>query len=200
MGAVQTPPRTNNALIDSDDAMPSAVRTLTREQKEWKVSEVNTSAVPGASGAHCLIFDSDTVVRRCWAYPEAWSELGDDALWALLDSTTARVTSAAWQQMVETSRAIASETSALWDKTRILGERHDELLRSCQASRDTMLAAIGNYAESLKRSGVAPETAIVLIKDALRDGLGGEAKCEEPEGASRLREGVAWGIKAYYAA
>ena len=180
--------------------MSGVVRTLTREQKDWKISEVNTAAVPGASSGHCLIFDSDTVVRRCWLYPRDWSELGDDALWALLDIRSPLMSPAAWRKTVATAKEVTSENYALRGDNRALRERHNELLDSCRESLETMMSAVGHYAVSLKQSGVAPETAIVLIKDALRDGLGGEAKCEEPEGALRLRDGVAWGIKAYYAA
>lgn len=81
-----------------------------------------------------------------------------------------------------------------------LRSEREAVLAACQRSRDAMLGAIQSFAGLLRRQSVTPETAVVLIKDALRDGLGGVARCEEPDGAKLLGEGVARGIESYYAA
>ena len=63
-----------------------------------------------------------------------------------------------------------------------------------------MLLAVAQYVATLKQSGITPEVTIVLVKDAIRDGLGGTAQAEEPAGAALMGDGVAHAIKAYYAA
>jgi hypothetical protein len=38
----------------------------------WNVAEVDTTGLPGAQAAACLLFDGDIGVRRVWDYPAAW--------------------------------------------------------------------------------------------------------------------------------
>jgi len=170
------------------------VRTLERDQLQWRVYEVSTLAVPGAPVPRCLIFDSDAVVRRCWTYPDNWAGLDDQALWSLLAVTAARRTTT-----LPSTPLPAPESQQHRDPSQALHDERDELLRSCRESHDALLAAVGRYAIGLKNSGLTPELALVLVKEAIRDGLGGAAQAEEPDGVALMGDGVAHAIKAYYA-
>lgn len=161
--------------------------------------EVNTLAAPGASVPRCLIFDSDAVVRRCWTYPPHWAELDDQALWALA-AVASRRPALPVAHDTAASESLAAQPSERRDAVPAPGEERDELLRSCRATHDALLDAVGRYAAGLKHSGLAPELAIVLVKEAIRDGLGGAARAEEPDGVVLMGDGVAHAIKAYYAA
>ncbi len=196
-----------------------AVRTLQQEEAQWRVYEVSTESVPGAVAARCLIFDSEATVRRCWVYPDDWYTLSDDALWALLVTQQVRrytppvhdsvppthpaITAAA--ETVATAQALAAEARSILDTNRALRRQRDELLTSCRESncresRAALLAAVGHYTASLKQSGASPELALVLVKEAIRDGLGGEAKCEDVTAAALLNAGMTHAIETYYAA
>ena len=61
-GPSVAPPRGEAYVLDA-----SGVR--------WRVSEVSGRAVPGARGETCLVFESDTAIRRVWHYPPTWREL-----------------------------------------------------------------------------------------------------------------------------
>lgn len=52
--------------------------------EHWTVREVDTTAVPGARGARCLIFDSGSIARRLWNYPRDWGALPPGALLRLI--------------------------------------------------------------------------------------------------------------------
>jgi hypothetical protein len=41
----------------------------------WRVTEVSGQQVPGARGDACLVFESDTAIRRVWEFPPSWREL-----------------------------------------------------------------------------------------------------------------------------
>jgi len=194
----------------------SPVRTLERDQLQWRVYEVSTLAVPGAPVPRCLIFDSDAVVRRCWIYPADWAKLDDEALWTLLSDSTKRPAATVHTmpatgtpldeivqstvELIATSRSLASESRLLRDSNRALREERKALLESCHESRAALFEAVARYAIGLKNSGMPPELTIVLVKDAIRDGLGGAAQAEEPDGVALMGDGVAYAIKAYYAA
>ncbi len=47
---------------------------------EWRVTEVPAAAVPAAKGPACLVFHSDTAIRRVWRYPANWRQLSDTEL------------------------------------------------------------------------------------------------------------------------
>jgi len=49
----------------------------------WSAHEVAAGAVPWAHGPRCLLFGSETVVRRVWDYPPDWRALSDAELEAL---------------------------------------------------------------------------------------------------------------------
>ena len=49
----------------------------------WSVHEVAAGAVPWARGPRCLLFRSETAVRRVWHYPLDWRSLPDAELEAL---------------------------------------------------------------------------------------------------------------------
>jgi hypothetical protein len=58
-------------------------RVLRRGDDTWLVREMNSEHVPGARAAHCLICESNSVVRRLWTYPDDWLTLSDDELLSL---------------------------------------------------------------------------------------------------------------------
>jgi hypothetical protein len=45
------------------------------EEVSWRVREVDGETVPAARGSRCLIFDSESAVRRVWDYPADWRDL-----------------------------------------------------------------------------------------------------------------------------
>jgi hypothetical protein len=51
----------------------------------WRVREARVHDVPGAEANSCLIFDGGNVCRRLWSYPDAWTELSDRSLLAIMD-------------------------------------------------------------------------------------------------------------------
>jgi hypothetical protein len=53
------------------------------EETSWSVREVDGRKVPAARGSRCLIFDSESAVRRVWDYPPDWHELPPGELAAL---------------------------------------------------------------------------------------------------------------------
>ena len=50
----------------------------------WTVREVDATTVPGARASRCLIFDSGSVARRLWHYPNDWGALPPNALLGLI--------------------------------------------------------------------------------------------------------------------
>ena len=46
----------------------------------WSVHEVAAGAVPWAHGPRCLLFGSETAIRRVWHYPPEWRTLSDAEL------------------------------------------------------------------------------------------------------------------------
>jgi hypothetical protein len=144
------------------------MRQLTREGASWCVHEVDTSNVPGARGRRCLIVESDTVVRRIWSYPPNWCALGDDTLWEILDRT--------W--FVHDAERTLLESRAL-------------------ATRDEMREAAVQYASALKRDGIAPERALVLLKAAVQRAIE-VSHCDGDVSTEVLHETVRCCISAYY--
>ncbi len=63
----------------------SAARIVRHDDREWRVREMNTGAVPGAHASRCLICESDDVVRRIWNYPNNWRSLTDADLIGLCE-------------------------------------------------------------------------------------------------------------------
>jgi hypothetical protein len=53
----------------------AAVIFSDRDGEPWQVTELDCGQVPGARGARCLVFMSDSVMRRVWSYPTAWRRL-----------------------------------------------------------------------------------------------------------------------------
>jgi hypothetical protein len=49
----------------------------------WSVLEMDTRLVPGAHGAHCLVFARRDCIRRVWDYPVNWRTLDAVGLAAL---------------------------------------------------------------------------------------------------------------------
>lgn len=189
------------------------MRIITHEGIQWSVDELDTSATPGSRGPRCLVFDGDSVVRRVWKYPTDWRTLSDTALGMLLDDQSAPETRSSLglgdpeldpletaRECGERTRALLAELSVLRDANRALREDRDAHLAECRRQRAAMRAAIETYASALRASGVPPERALVMLKSAMHHGI---ADLEEPEDHEReeiVRDGVAWAIRAYYAA
>jgi hypothetical protein len=197
--------------------MVEGMRHLVREGLEWSVREASGARVPGARGSHCLIFDGETIVRRVWIYPAAWSQLDDDGLWALLgpEQGPARpVMPSSGQRSTPSSDpafALAAETiaraKALGAQIVLLREANQSLRRetttliaACRERRDSMRCSIEAYAAAMRLEGVLPEDALVLIKFAVREGLGPVRVVDDLEAEKVLADAVEWGIGAYYAA
>jgi hypothetical protein len=58
-------------------------RQIAAEGELWRVTELDARRTPGASGDKCLLFDSDSIGRRVWSYPDDWRQLTDAELYAL---------------------------------------------------------------------------------------------------------------------
>ena len=197
------------------------MREVTREGVRWRVYETNSEHVPGARAAHCLLFDSEAIVRRAWAYPDDWRELSDDELWALVEAASQprqprSIVDSGSQIPVERSAdlpTVAAATAAaararsllrgltsMLDSNRALREEQRDLLHDCERIRGQMRSTVESYANTLRREGIPPERALVLLKTAMEAGLGGPRARDEPGADELLRDGVSWGISAYYAA
>ena len=58
-----------------DVSRSSSVEFYDSEGTLWIVRERDAGRVPGAQGKRCLIFSSDTTIRRVWNYPSDWRDL-----------------------------------------------------------------------------------------------------------------------------
>jgi len=61
-----------------------AVRASATALAEWVVREIDAGGVPAASAPRCLVFESESVVRRVWRYPADWESLSDTQLYDLM--------------------------------------------------------------------------------------------------------------------
>lgn len=48
--------------------------------ERWTVRELDTTTLPGALGARCLVFENHSLVRRLWVYPSTWATLPAESL------------------------------------------------------------------------------------------------------------------------
>lgn len=185
-----------------------AIRQFVRDGVYWEVREVDASRIPGARRDTCLIFESDNAVRRVWDYDGSWTDATDDALSSMLDATaTIGSVSAISSPPIDTARAVSERARSLLAEVALAHEEsatleleHHDRLDRCNRLRIDMRKAIVRYAAELRLAGEPPERALVLLKSALKDGLGA---CDDPGDLTAeelLHEGVDWGIDAYYAA
>jgi hypothetical protein len=49
----------------------------------WQVDEVASADHPGAKQPRCLVFTSDTTMRRVYDYPADWRTLSESELFAV---------------------------------------------------------------------------------------------------------------------
>ena len=71
----------NAALYDTRaSAGDPPVVVVDEHGVRWQVSERGAASVPGAKGPRCLIFMSESAVRRVWHYPAGWRQLSPDTL------------------------------------------------------------------------------------------------------------------------
>ncbi len=189
-------------------------RDLLVDGVEWHVREVSAASVPGTQSERCLIFDSEMTVRRVWDYPAGWSEMSDEDLWHLASigrastskDTMAEIVEAGSHPAVIAATEAAARSSALLAQiaimratNRALRDEREVLLQNCRETRDDMRSAIQTYAALLRRDGVPPERALLLIKSAMRSGIE-STECGEVEADRLVGDGVSWGIHAYFAA
>jgi hypothetical protein len=176
------------------------MREIVGDGMRWRVREVDTTHVPGARAPRCLIFEAEGVVRRVWTYPENWAELNESDLGRLLDVVRPYSHSGAGPEAVtEFTRSLLAQLRIARESNSTLRAEQRELLSSCRATREQMHDAVRLYAATLRRNGVPPERALVLLKAAVQDGLK-NACTDEPVAEQVLHEGVEWCIAAYYAA
>lgn len=182
------------------------MRKFVRDGVHWFVREIDAGRIPGAQRATCLIFECDGIVRRVWDYDPMWRDRTDEALWALLRVPADLLTPAA-AAVIDAARVVSDRARSLLARLSLARETNQarrveqpELLDQCNMLRTEMHQAVTHYTEELRASGVEPERAIVMLKSALKDGLG---TCEDPGDATAeqlLHDGVGWAIEAYYAA
>lgn len=55
-------------------------RIVEKSGQRWTIREMSAGNIPGAHRSHCLICESDDVVRRIWDYPHDWRSLDDSRL------------------------------------------------------------------------------------------------------------------------
>ena len=60
-------------------------RWVMRDGQRTLVSECEATGVPGAPGTSCLIWESDSAMRRIWNYPVDWHRMDDAQVLALFD-------------------------------------------------------------------------------------------------------------------
>ncbi len=184
------------------------MRELFRDEVTWFVREVDARRVPGARADRCLIYETEGVVRRVWAFPTDWTTLSDDALWKLIEAVASpRPASMAAPAAAsgDTSEALSADAITALARTlfaELVRARADDVGVSAQhpgrRTRAEMRAAIQGYARSLRRQGVPPERVLVLLKDAVQSGLAGTC-LDEPLAEAMLHDGVEWCIDAYFA-
>lgn len=192
------------------------MRELIRNQTRWRVREVPTAHLPGARGDRCLIYESDSVIRRVWSYPDDWTALPEETLWSLVERAGAAPTpkhtepvpaapsvsgtsSTDAHGVSELARTLFDGMLSMRDASVAPRQERRRLVDECRRRREEMHAAVKVYAEALRRDGVPPERALVLLKDAVHHGLVG-ACAEEPVIEELVHDGVEWCIAAYYAA
>jgi len=182
------------------------MRQLEHHGAQWRVREVDASSIPGARGSRCLIFDSDGIVRRVWAFPDSWAGLDDDDVWSLLDGhlPSAVEPPAAERRSVARGdyRSVVHATAAV-ARSRLMefiAADQPNASSAPDSAPQAMCAAIRAYAGTLKREGASPEHALVLVKSAIEEGLGGPAGRDEPGAEELMADAVVWCIEAYYAA
>ena len=61
--------------------------------REWRVYERCAGELSPSAGRLSLIFDTDGIVRRLWAYPSSWAVLHDAELLGLMDGVRVAATS-----------------------------------------------------------------------------------------------------------
>jgi hypothetical protein len=191
------------------------MREFIRDGVCWQVRE-SSWGPPGPRSPRCLIFDSDTVVRRVWVYPEHWEQLDDTRLWELMCGVAHVVTpptpphAIAWiderkpealqQETIASARSLLAHVALLRETNDQLRQEHRVLLDGCRKHRDEMRGAVETYAAMMRSEGVAPEQAIVRIKTAVTAGVGPASAADDPDAQTMMRDAVSWGIAAYYAA
>ncbi len=189
------------------------MRQLEHHGAQWRVREVDATRIPGARGRRCLIFDSDGIVRRVWAYPDTWDGLDDDGVWNLLDGQIPSAVAppacerrafprADYRDVVEATAAVARARAnqAAIPATTIADSERARGNPSVFETVKAMRGAIRAYAGTLKRESASPEHALVLVKSAIEEGLGGPSGRDEPGAEDLMADAVVCCIEAYYAA
>ena len=61
-------------------------RWVLRGGERSMVAEADARDVPGAQGPHCLILETEALMRRIWHYPADWDRLEDSRMIALFET------------------------------------------------------------------------------------------------------------------
>lgn len=155
-------------------------------------------------------------MRRVWAFPDGWAVLDDDGVWNLLDGQLPSPLAVPFVERRAAPRGdhrtvVAATAAAARARSRAIEcGVFDPLLRSLRKARGTelfdafgvpiepMRGAVHAYTTTLKRDGTTPEHAVVLVKAAIQEGLGGPAGQDEPGAEDMMSDAVVWCIEAYY--
>jgi hypothetical protein len=141
------------------------------------------------------------VVRRFWSYPRDWAALSDDRLWQIVEPPAEQTASldedVPSHVVAERARTLLEELRSRRERCYSTADTGGSLLEGCDDTRREMERAVRAYADRLRRDGVPPERALVLFKQALRDGISG-TRAEETITEAVISSGVEWCISAYY--
>jgi len=192
------------------------MRDFIRNCIHWSVRETGGAGESAPAARRCLIFDSESVVRRVWVYPESWAELSEDQLWELmcgvahvvvppiephaLPSVPDRPAMLLAAETTAHAQALLAHISLLRESNQRLREENFALRASCLAQRNEMRSIVETFAARMRVEGVAPEQAIVRIKGAVQGAVGVAIAADDLDAETMLHDAVSWGIAAYYAA
>jgi hypothetical protein len=199
-----------------------SMREIVRDEVRWQVYEMD--AVDGASVVRrawtfpvtwAQLEDEvlwsvleAAILPDAHPVPHAAMPAGDDA--GQTGAEPAAILAA--QEVVERTGSLVAELRLTRERSRELMREYRGLTEQRRALCAEMRVTVEQYALVLRAQGVRPERALLLLKSAMRDGLasaaraGGEDRCDETGDGNDavaeelLREGIAWGIAAYYAA
>ena len=176
--------------------------------------EASAARTPGAQAYRCLIFDSEGIVRRLWAFPEHWDRLTDDEILRLLDAPptpahgvrtvlhsgshpTVIASIAAYVHAQE----LVAELMVVRDTNR---ERSSRNAASCsRAAGRVARSCAPPWSSTSERSSAAacrPSGPSRCSSRRSRPASVDSARARLPGNEDLIGAGVLWGIEAYYAA
>ena len=171
-------------------------RTFWVENEVWSVSERDATGVPGARAATCLIFESQSAVRRSWSFPPNWREMDDSALWRLSELTTSRSTLMDALQTIfitsiiaqRTATALIARIKGIRAENRTLRLERKIIVRRCRAAREQTRHGVANYAREGRAAGKSEADILSSLVDPLEHTA---FVVSDPQRSARLASDVA---------